>query len=235
MFCSNADGSSFLMFLPRFSDFFGNLEYRHRLECSANRLASVFRGRCLPRHGTNDCWVRLAERGTEAVFNPLSFDAWMQLAEPRQSSTPLVGDSEGELVAPIEWQVHQAVVPDEPTELWVELWNASRIQMLTWIIFGFCLSLGILLRMFGWSHRDLLAGYWLGICCAAACSVSAPYAGILGGAIAGTLIALLIPRQLLRKTVLVDDVTVERRRSAHGIVITSLLGGLTFFARIRRS
>lgn len=171
----------------------------------------------------------LGRTGAEAIFNPMRPEAWNKLLQPPLSPVMSEEDSGAELVTPIEWQVHQAVVPDAPSELWVELWNARRIQLLAWIILLLCLTSGIGLRIFGWARRDLLAAYWLGCCAAATFAVSAPYAGLLGAAIAGTLIALLLPRQLLQKVVMAEDKTVEFRKSGQQIIITSMVGAITIF------
>lgn len=166
----------------------------------------------------------------ERIFNPLRYESWVQLLQPPQGSMGFLQDSDGELVAPVEWQVHQAALPDVPAELWVGLWNTARTQLLAWIILGVCLATGVILRMVGWVHRDLLAAYWLGLSLAGTLMAVAPYAEFLGASVAGALISLLIPRHLVRKTVFIDDSMIQRPRSHQGIVLAGFAGILTFAA-----
>ncbi|MBC8116112.1 MAG: hypothetical protein H7062_17125, partial [Candidatus Saccharimonas sp.] len=75
--------------------------------------------------------------------------------------------------------------------------HSTRTRLLSWITLALALSAGIVLRIIGWRYRDRLAAYWLTLLiCAAVCCPS-PSAEIAGGAIAGTIIALLAPRRSL--------------------------------------
>jgi len=171
----------------------------------------------------------LGRTGTEGIFYPFSVDAWRQLSQPQPTATPSMGDFDDELVAPVDWQVHQAMSPDVPLEITVELWHAVRVKLLTWICLVVCLTAGVLLRLLSWTRRDRVAAYGLGLSLAAAFSAPAPYAGFLGGAIAGTVISLLIPRQLIHRT----TTNADRSGDWSGLLqpsIACLIGAVTFLA-----
>lgn len=133
----------------------------------------------------------------EALFNPFAIDSWRELLQPREVRMSSVGELNGELIAPVEWQVYHASSAIVPDELWLETWHSTRTRLLSWIALALTMSFGIVLRIVGWRYRDRLAAYWLTVLtCAALCSPS-PYAEIAGGAIAGTIVALLAPRRSL--------------------------------------
>jgi hypothetical protein len=133
----------------------------------------------------------------ETLFNPFAFDSWRELLQPREIPMASVGELNGELIAPVEWQVHSASSAVAPEELWLVTWHSTRTRLLSWITLGLSLAAGIVLRIIGWRHRDRLAAYWLTLLlCVAVCCPS-PYAEIAGGAIAGTIVALLAPRRSL--------------------------------------
>ena len=184
--------------------------------------AGVQLSRRLPSLGwTERFFGPLGRASNEPIFNPLSKEAWMHLIQPAPTMPAESGD---ELVV-----LHQAASPDLPLDLSVELWHGERIEILTWISLGLSLLLGIILRVIGWSHRDRFAAYALGFLFAAAFSLSSPYVGFTGGAIAGTLIALLIPRHLFRRVDPATDLTVEYRQ-LEGAVVAFLVGATTFMA-----
>ena len=134
----------------------------------------------------------------ESFFNPFAFDSWRELLQPREVPMASVGELNGELIAPVEWQVHNASSAVVPEDLWLVTWHSTRTRLLSWIALALAMSVGIVLRIVGWRYRDRLAAYWLTVLvCAALCSPS-PYAEIAGGAIAGTIVALLAPRRSLR-------------------------------------
>ncbi len=168
----------------------------------------------------------LGRTRTETLFHPLRWESWKQLLVSRPAARS-IGDMGDELVA-----LHQAVAPDVPVELNVELWHATRIQLLTWISFGLCLTIGVVLRMIGWSHRDRLAAYGLAFAIAAVFSVSPPYVGFLGGGIAGMLIALLIPHHLLVQNATTAFLFAKNGRNRPGPLFGSLLGGLLLFGTL---
>lgn len=161
----------------------------------------------------------IGRAANESIFNPLSSDAWKQLIQPAPA-TPM--ESADELVV-----LHQAASPDLPVDLSVELWHGERIEILTWISLGLSLLWGIILRVIGWRHRDRFAAYALGVLFASAFSLSSPYVGFTGGAISGTLIALLLPRYLFRRVDPATDLTVEYRQ-LEGALVAFLIGTTTF-------
>ena len=133
----------------------------------------------------------------ESLFNPFAIDSWRELLQPREVPMSSVGELNGELIAPVEWQVHNASAAIVPEDLWLVTWHSTRARLLSWIALALAMSVGIVLRIVGWRYRDRLAAYWLTVLtCVALCSPS-PYAEIAGGAIAGTIMALLAPRRSL--------------------------------------
>jgi hypothetical protein len=171
----------------------------------------------------------LGRTETEQIFQPLRLEAWRQLFQPDPPYLSSDSAFQRASEAPAEWQRHQASSPELPAELSVELWHSSRVRLLTWISFCSCLTLGIGLRMLGWRYRDRVAAYILGLSLAATFSAPAPFAGFLGGAISGTLIGLLIPRQLLFPYEAANTRKTTQPLSLPTTLTASLLGGLTFF------
>ncbi len=170
----------------------------------------------------------LGRTESEHIFQPLQLEAWRQLFQPDPPHLSADSGFERASEAPAEWQRHQATSPELPAELSVELWHSSRIKLLTWISFCSCLTLGIGLRMLGWRYRDRVAAYILGFSLAATFSASAPFAGFFGGAISGTLIGLLIPRQLLFPYEATRTKTTNQPLPLPATLTASLLGVLTF-------
>lgn len=182
--------------------------------------------RSLPRPTWNErLFGPLGRSSSESIFQPFQVDSWLQLWQPHQSPHPLVGDPDGGMTI-----LHQATSPDVPTELIIELWHAERIQLLSWISLGLFLLFGIMIRIVGWTYRDRVAAYALGLSLAAAFSVSSPFVGFFGGANAGLLIALLIPSQILRRTPEIDDVTVEYRQIGGDPLIATILGAVALLS-----
>lgn len=165
----------------------------------------------------------------EGVFNPLRPNDWKQILQPDAPSAMSIGAYDRVLGAPAEWQRHRAVAPDVPTELTVELWHAARVKLLQWIAMGICLTLGIGLRLRRWKYRDRVAAYVLGLSLAATISAPSPYTECLGGAIAGTLIALLVPRRILIPGNPQADLPVQSGRMFSGTLTACVAGGLTSF------
>ena len=133
----------------------------------------------------------------ESFFNPFAIDSWRELLQPREVRMSSVGDLNGELIAPVEWQVHVASAAVVPDELWLETWHSTRTRLLSWIALAIAMSAGIVLRIIGWRYRDRFAAYWLTLLACAALCCPSPYAEIAGGAIAGTIVAVLAPRRSL--------------------------------------
>jgi hypothetical protein len=139
----------------------------------------------------------LGRARNEALFNPLTLKSWKALLQPEDAAPALIGELSRDLIAPAEWQVHVAVSAVLPTEIRLETWHSAQSRLLSWISLLLSLIAGLTLRIIGWKHRDRIAAFWLaGLLAVAFCGPS-PYAEIAGGAIAGTLIALLAPRRSL--------------------------------------
>ncbi len=137
----------------------------------------------------------LGRPANELFFNPFVVESWRDVMRPSLSTDKTVGDFSHELIAPAEWQVHEAISAAAPSEIKLETWQTHQTKLLAWITLIVNLMLGIILRILGWRYRDRIAAYWLALLVAGACFAPSPYAEILGGAIAGTVIALLSPRR----------------------------------------
>ncbi len=166
------------------------------------RLFSEPQGVRLARPLPSSTWTErlfgpLGRPRDEALFNPFAIDSWRELLQPREVPMSSVGELNGELIAPVEWQVHSASSAVVPDELWLETWHSTRTRLLSWIMLGLALSVGIVLRIVGWRYRDRLAAYWLTLLVCASWCCPSPYAEMAGGGIAGTIIALLAPRRTL--------------------------------------
>ena len=172
----------------------------------------------------------LGRSESESVFNPLKSEDWRELLQPEPAHFPSVASRDGMLVAPAEWQRHQAVSIDVPNELSVELWHAARIQLLQWISLGVSLLVGMGLRMLGWKYRDRFAAYVLGFAFAATLFATSPYAECLGGIVAGTLIALLIPRRALHQNREIAGLFLQHPHDLPATLTIWIAGGLTFWS-----
>ena len=139
----------------------------------------------------------LGRSGDEAFFNPFAMESWREFFNQGRSTDSGAGDFTRELIAPAEWHVHESISALVPTEIILETWQTRQTRLLAWIALVVNLMLGILVRMVGWKYRDRLAAYWLALMASGACFAPSPYAEMFGGAIAGTVIALLSPRKSL--------------------------------------
>jgi hypothetical protein len=144
----------------------------------------------------------LGRPGNEPFFNPFALESWSALAWgglARPVAVPDFADGElgQELITPSEWHVHESISAVVPTEIVLETWQTRQTRLMAWISLVATLMAGIVLRMIGWKYRDRIAAFWLAALLAGACFAPSPYAEIVGGAIAGTVIALLSPRQSL--------------------------------------
>lgn len=137
----------------------------------------------------------LGRPADELFFNPFAAESWRDLTRQNNAPDKAIGDFSHELIAPAEWQVHQAISAVVPTEIRLETWQAHQTRLLAWITLIVNLMLGIVLRILGWRYRDRIAAYWLAMLVAGGLFAPSPYAEIIGGAIAGTIIALLSPRR----------------------------------------
>ncbi len=156
----------------------------------------------LTRPLSNSTWTEklfgpLGRSGDEAFFNPFAMESWREFFNPERTTDQGAGDFSRELIAPAEWHVHESISALVPTEIILETWQTRQTRLLAWIALVINLMLGILVRMVGWKYRDRLAAYWLALMLAGACFSPSPYAEMFGGAIAGTVIALLSPRKSL--------------------------------------
>ena len=133
----------------------------------------------------------------EVFFNPFAVESWRQLMRSNQVNDRPNSELSRELIAPAEWQVHEAISAVVPTEIVLETWQTQQTRLLAWISLIINLMLGIILRMAGWKYRDRVAAWWLAFLIAGALFAPPPYAEVVGGAIAGTVIALLSPRRSL--------------------------------------
>lgn len=133
----------------------------------------------------------------ERFFNPFDGQSWRDFLRPNVSTEAPISDLSRELIAPAEWRVHEAIAAVMPKEILLETWQSRQIRFLSWIALVGTLMLGIILRMCGWKYRDRAAAYWLSFLLAGAVFAPEPYAEFIGGAIAGTVIALLSPRRSL--------------------------------------
>ncbi len=133
----------------------------------------------------------------EPFFNPFAIESWRELARPGHVSDAAVGELSQELIAPAEWHIHESISAVVPAEIVLVTWQTRQTRLMAWISLVVNLMIGIVLRMIGWKYRDRLAAYWLAALLAGACFAPSPFAEIAGGAIAGTVIALLSPRRSL--------------------------------------
>lgn len=139
----------------------------------------------------------LGRPADEAIFNPFAIESWRELIRSGPVTDKPGSELSHELITPAEWHVHESISVIAPEEIVLETWQSPQTRLLAWISLVVNLMLGIILRMVGWKYRDRIAAYWLSLLATGAIFLPSPYAGIVGGAIAGTVIALLSPRQSL--------------------------------------
>lgn len=137
----------------------------------------------------------LGRPADEPFFNPLAMESWQELVRPTLAADHPSGELGRDLIAPADWQVHEGISAIAPLEITLETWRTRETRLASWIMLIVNLMLGIIVRMVGWKYRDRTAAYWLALLCAVACFSPSPYAEMVGGGIAGTVIALLFPRR----------------------------------------
>ncbi len=192
--------------------------------------SGVCLARSLPKPTLNErLFGPLGRTANETIFNPLRSDSWNQLLQSQRPPSTSIGDSGIELVA-----LYHAVSPDVPIELYVELWQAERIQLLAWISLGISLLIGLLLRILGWCYRDRLAAYGLALLLGVTLLLSPPYSSFCGGAIAGILIALIVPRRWLQRAQSSEQLVGQGQRRLRGVLTALLVSGMTLFGLASR-
>lgn len=166
---------------------------------SSSRLFTVPSGIAFLRQPDLPSWNErlfgpLARPGSQPIFSPWKRNSWKQLFSSQQPALPSNNSLDDTSVESLEWE---AFAQTPPEYLWIELWHSERIRLIAWIAFGVCLLLGSVFRIQNWTFRDRAAAYGLGVTLAVGFFVTSPYTSILGGATAGILIGLLLPRSVL--------------------------------------
>ncbi|MCH7685928.1 MAG: hypothetical protein IH899_04475, partial [Planctomycetes bacterium] len=101
--------------------------------------------------------------------------------------------------APVDWTIYRASAASLPEKLTLQMSSFPRVRLLSWIFLLACLITGIVLRRFECQHREKLGLAWLSLCLVGAGLAPPVYALILGGALTGTLFAMLLPKGIITK------------------------------------
>ncbi|HUG93748.1 MAG TPA: hypothetical protein VML55_23160 [Planctomycetaceae bacterium] len=151
-------------------------------------------------------WTRrlfgpLGRPAESPVFNPLDSEAWRRAAggDPPAASGRTDEQPTRQGFAPDGWTVWRATALDVPPTLTVVLWSPSDANVLGWITFLSCLAIGIQARTILLRGRQrigmLAAAGWL----VTALIAPSDLALAAGGALLGTLLAILVPPAWLRR------------------------------------
>lgn len=133
-----------------------------------------------------------------ASISGRSLHGWM--SGPRgwpYGSREVGAASNGPLLLPAGWTRHLATAPSVPAEIRVVLWSDFQAQLLAWCGLLLCLVCGIGLRRRGAARGARFATWGASGLLLLALTLPPVYADIAGGALAGILIAALLPGQLV--------------------------------------
>lgn len=157
----------------------------------------------------------LARSPESPLFNPLSERSWRRLvgSDPLQpvGGRPAESDHDehergtDNSWAPAGWSVHTAVGVDVPSIIELQLSNRDRTRLWAWIGLLFCLIAGWVVRRAEFARRRRIGAVWLSACLAAALFVPGQYAEFAGACLAGSLIATVLSRKLVRRETARDE------------------------------
>lgn len=184
------------------------------------RLGSESRGMVLKSHTTSISTLQrlfgpLGRSTRDAMFNPLSVQAWSNFGEdssalksklpadsgefprPEASGATAESSTESDATRYAGWQVWRGSAAMLPQQVDVWLWTDRQATGAAWLGFCSCLLLGTTLRILRMPFRA-----WLGILALIGEILSTfilppVLAQIVGGCLAGTLLSFLWPRRLI--------------------------------------
>ncbi len=138
-----------------------------------------------------------ADPAPAPMFLPWEADAWKNLL-PRRVMSPLsVPSADGGLAAPPEWHRHAGSAPEPVGSFNLVTWNAERLRLLSWLVFLVTTTLLLSLRASGIAPGARLSAMWLAAWCGIAVATDPPFVELVGGVIAATLLATLVPARWL--------------------------------------
>lgn len=126
----------------------------------------------------------------QPIFNPLSLEAWRPVFGSRQP------DTLGETNTGTLWQ-GTAITP--PPRLDVSCIRRGRLAGVSWSLLLACLLGGLVLRWQKRTTHHWLTGGWLGLLVVLSWWMPAPWAILVGGCLAGSLLAMVLPLTLLSR------------------------------------
>jgi hypothetical protein len=169
----------------------------------------------------------LARASESPIFNPLSDRTWQQLFELAEAGGPNSGQAPGNGWSPAGWSVHSAAGIDVPSAVTLRLTNRDRSRLWSWIGLLTCLVAGWIIRRAQIAHRRKVGAVWLSLCLAAALFVPGEFAEFAGACLAGTLIATVLSRKVVRREAVADrtasDVPLGSTLSYPRVISTSLI------------
>jgi hypothetical protein len=200
------------------------------------RLGSLPRGFSFDGHDDRLPWFRrllgpFARGHHESVFNPLQRASWPAPMRPDNDAAHAgTGD-----------RVWRAAAAHVPSDLHFVIWNAAGVRWLCWMLLFLGLLAGVAARLTAQPLFRSVAIFGIGGLCLGSLAFSAVVAELVGSALTGVILSLLLPRQFLvfwrrPARTLTADVPVGSTQSfvpiASLFVAVTVLGlGLAVFAQ----
>ncbi|MDA0282787.1 MAG: hypothetical protein O3B86_05485, partial [Planctomycetota bacterium] len=135
----------------------------------------------------------LARHNSSPVFNPLENGAWDRFLWGSSRQNAGTGSS-----IKADWNVFSASASELPESLSIHVCDHARLNSLSWFILTLSVLIGVLLRATAAPHRGQFALLWLSGCIASVTLVPGVYAELIGAAVLGSILAILVPRTLIR-------------------------------------
>lgn len=142
----------------------------------------------------------LGRGGNEPVFNPFRWTSWAFADEEPASDAETDREKHRGGFAPAGWTVYEITTPAFEELPAIDVWDRTAGRRIAWVVLLACLTIGLLVRRYRFRFRGKLGAVWFSACLVAAWVVAGIYAEIIGSGLIGAVIAMLVPRQLVRRS-----------------------------------
>ncbi|MBI1345573.1 hypothetical protein GC163_04725 [bacterium] len=136
-------------------------------------------------------------RSTSPLFQPWNPSTWVTLSGRNPTALNADPVQFDEFQVPAQWQKLTAYTP-APAPIWVvESWHRGRMRILAWLAMVLTSIVVISIRQAGLTVRTRFACVWFAVWIGIAVAIMPPWEEPVGGVIAGSIIAWLLPRRWL--------------------------------------